>query len=98
MLDNRDLIILAAAFYIGNVVSKFFTALSDGIITPLLAPAAAAGKGVTEFQVVVAGVTLKIGEVLTALVQLIISFVLVVFTIGLLRTYFLSKIGASRTQ
>ena len=98
MLDNRDLIILAAAFYIGNVVSKFFTALSDGIITPLLAPAAAAGKGVTEFQVVVGGVTLKIGAVLTALVQLVISFVLVVFTIGLLRTYFLSKIGASRTQ
>lgn len=98
MLDNKDLIILTAAFYLGSVVAKFFTALSDGIITPLLAPAAAAGKGVTEFQVVVAGVTLKIGEVLTALVQLIISFVLVVFTIGLLRTYFLSKIGASRTQ
>jgi hypothetical protein len=78
-------------------VSKFFTALSDGIITPLLAPAASAGKGVTEFQIVMGGVTLKVGEVLTALVQLIISFVLVVFGIGVLRTYFLSKIGASRT-
>lgn len=98
MLETRDIIILASAFYIGNVVTKFFTALSDGIITPLLAPAAAAGKGVTEFQVVVGGVTLKIGEVLTALVQLLISFVLVVFAIGFLRTYFLSKIGASRTQ
>lgn len=98
MLDTRDIIILASAFYIGNVVAKFFTALSDGIITPLLAPAAAAGKGVTEFQVVVGGVTLKIGEVLTALVQLLISFVLVVFAIGFLRTYFLSKIGASRVQ
>ncbi len=98
MLEPRDIIILASAFYLGTVVAQFFTALSDGIITPLLAPAAAAGKGVTEFQVVVGGVTLKIGAVLTALVQLVISFVLVVFTIGLLRTYFLSKIGASRTQ
>jgi hypothetical protein len=42
------------------------------------------------------GVTLRVGEVLTALVQLMISFFLVVFSIGLLRTYFLSKIGASR--
>jgi large-conductance mechanosensitive channel len=96
MLETKDIIILTAAFYLGSVVSKFFTALSDGIITPLLAPAAAAGKGVTEYQVVVGGVTLKIGEVLTALVQLLISFFLVVVSIGFLRTYFLSKIGASR--
>jgi large-conductance mechanosensitive channel len=96
MLDTKDIIILTAGFYLGNVVSKFFTALSDGIITPLLAPAAAAGKGVSEFQVNIGGVNLRVGEVLTALVQLIISFVLVVFTIGLLRTYFLSKIGAQR--
>jgi large-conductance mechanosensitive channel len=96
MLDTKDIIILTAAFYLGSVVSKFFTALSDGIITPLLAPAAAAGKGVTEYQVSVGGVTLRVGEVLTALVQLLISFFLVVVSIGLLRTYFLSKIGASR--
>ena len=99
MLDTKDIIILTAAFYLGSVVSKFFTALSDGILTPLLAPAAAmAGKGVTDYQIVVGGVTLKVGEVLTALVQLIISFALVVFTIGLLRTYFLSKIGAKRVE
>jgi large-conductance mechanosensitive channel len=96
MLDTKDIIILTAAFYLGSVVSKFFTALSDGIITPLLAPAASAGKGVTDYQVSVGGVTLKIGEVLTALVQLLISFFLVVVSIGFLRTYFLSKIGASR--
>lgn len=97
MLDSKDLIILTSAFYLGSVVARFFDALSSGIITPLLAPAAAAGKGVTEFQVQVGGVTLRVGEVMTALVQLLISFVLVVFTIGFLRTYFLSKIGASRT-
>jgi large-conductance mechanosensitive channel len=98
MLDTKDIIILTAGFYLGNVVSKFFTALSDGIVTPLLAPAAAAGKGVSEFQVSVGGVTLKVGEVLSALVQLLISFVLVVFTIGILRTYFLSRIGARRVE
>ncbi len=98
MLDTKDIIIITAAIYLGSVVSKFFTALSDGVITPLLAPAAAAGKGVSEFQMVVGGVTLKVGEVLSALVQLMISFVLVVFTIGALRTYFLSKIGARRVE
>lgn len=96
MLDNRDIIIVTAAIYLGSVVSNFFKALSDGIVTPILAPATAAGKGVTEFTVSAAGVTLKVGAVLSALVQLIISFVVVIFTIGVLRTYFLSKIGANR--
>jgi large-conductance mechanosensitive channel len=97
MLDTRDLIIITAAIYLGSVVAKFFTALSEGVIAPILAPAAAAGKGVASYTVTIGGATLKIGELLSSLVQLIISFILVVFTIGILRTYFLSKIGASRT-
>jgi hypothetical protein len=97
MLDTKDIIIITASIYLGSVVAKFFTALSDGIITPVLAPAASAGKGIAEYTVVIGGVTLRVGEVISSLVQLMISFVLVVFTIGVLRTYFLSKIGASRT-
>jgi large-conductance mechanosensitive channel len=97
MLDSKDIIIITAAIYLGSVVSKFFTALSEGVIAPILAPAAAAGKGVAAYTVTVGGATLKIGELLSAFVQLAISFVIVVFTIGILRTYFLSKIGASRT-
>ena len=98
MLDTRDIIILTASFYLGSVVSKFFTALSDGILTPILSPAAAAGKGVSDFTVSMGGVTLKVGEVLSALVNLLVSFVLVVFTIGLLRAYVLTRIGAKRTE
>lgn len=97
MLDTKDIIIITTAIYLGTVVSKFFTALSDGIIAPLLAPAAAAGKGVSEFQVSVAGVNLKVGEVISALVNLVVSFAVAVFAVGILRTYFLSRIGASRT-
>ena len=97
MLDTKD-IIITTAIYLGTVVSKFFTAISDGIIAPLLAPAAAAGKGVSEFQVSVAGVNLKVGEVISALVNLLVSFGVAVFAISILRTYFLSKIGASRYQ
>lgn len=97
MLDTKDIIIITASIYLGSVVTKFFTSLSDGIITPVLAPAASAGKGITEYTVSVGGVTLKVGEVISSLVQLMISFILVVFTIGVLRTYFLSKIGANRT-
>ena len=96
MLDTKDLIIITAAIYLGSVVAKFFTALSDGVIAPILAPAAAAGKGVAAYTVTIGGATLKIGELLSALVQLMVSFILVVFTIGVLRTYFLSKIGANR--
>jgi large-conductance mechanosensitive channel len=98
MLDTKDLIILTAAFYLGSVVSKFFTSLTEDIITPLLAPAASAGKGVSSFTISVGGITLKVGEFMVSLVNLLISFVLVVFAIGFLRTYFLSRIGAGRTE
>ena len=96
MLDTKDIIILTAAFYLGSVVAAFFKSLNDGILVPLLAPAASAGKGVTAFTVKVGSAELKVGAVIGDLVNLIVSFVLVVFTIGLLRTYVLSKIGASR--
>lgn len=98
MLDTKDIIILTASFYLGTVVAGFFKSLNDGILVPLLAPAAAAGKGVTGFSIKVGSVELKVGQVITELVNLIVSFVLVVFTIGLLRTYILSKIGAGRRR
>jgi len=96
MLDTRDIIILTASFYLGGVVGEFFKSLSEDILTPLLAPAAAAGKGVSSYTVSAGGVTLKLGEVLVAFVNLVVSFVLVVFTIGLLRTYVLTRIGAGQ--
>ena len=96
MLDTRDIIILTASFYLGGVVGEFFKSLSEDILTPLLAPAAAAGKGVSTYTVTVGGITLKLGEVMVAFVNLVVSFVLVIFTIGMLRTYVLSKIGAAR--
>ena len=98
MLDTKDIIILTASFYLGTVVAGFFKSLNDGLLVPLLAPAAAAGKGVTGFSIKVGSVELKVGQVITELVNLIVSFVLVVFTIGLLRTYILSKIGAGRRR
>jgi len=96
MLDTKDIIIITASIYLGSVVSKFFSALSEGLIAPVLAPALSAGKGITEAQVTVAGATLKVGAVVASLIDLVVSFVVVVFAIGLLRTYFLSKIGAQR--
>lgn len=96
MLDTKDIIIITASIYLGSVVAKFFTAVSEGLVAPILAPALSAGKGITEAQVTVAGATLKVGAVIAALTDLIISFIVVVFTIGILRTYFLSKIGAKR--
>jgi large-conductance mechanosensitive channel len=96
MLDTKDIIILTASFYLGSVVAAFFKSLNDGILVPLLAPAAAAGKGVSAFSVKVGSAELKVGAVIGDLVNLIVSFALVVFTVGLLRTYVLSKIGARR--
>jgi large-conductance mechanosensitive channel len=96
MLDTRDIIILTAAFYLGSVVSKFFGSLTDGVITPLLAPTVSAEKGLSAFSIKVGSANLKIGQVVVDLINLIVSFAIVVFTIGLLRTYILSRIGARR--
>jgi len=98
MLDTKDIIILTASFYLGSVVAAFFKSLNDGILVPLLAPAVAAGKGVSTLSIKVGSADLKVGNVIAELVNLIVSFVLVVFTIGLLRTYVLSKIGARREK
>jgi large-conductance mechanosensitive channel len=98
MLDTKDIIILTAAFYLGSVVAAFFKSLNDGILVPLLAPAASAGKGVTAFTIKIGSAELKIGAVIGDLVNLIVSFALVVFTIGLLRSYVLTRIGASRAR
>jgi large-conductance mechanosensitive channel len=95
MLDSKDIIILSASFYLGSVVARFFTALVDGIVAPLLAPLGS--KGIAESVVVVGGVTLKTGELIAATIQLMISFAVVVYAIGVLRTYYLSKIGAGKT-
>lgn len=95
MLDTRDIIILTAAFYLGSVVSRFFGALTDGIIAPVLTPLSGGAK-MSDAVTNVGGVTLKTGELLAATIQLVISFIVVVYMIGILRTYFLSKIGASR--
>ena len=94
MLDTKDIIILTAAVYPGSVVSRFSGAPTDGIIAPL--PAPLGGKGLSESVVVVGGVTLKTGELIASTIQLMISFAVVVYAIGVLRTYYLSKIGASR--
>jgi hypothetical protein len=96
MLDTKDIIILTAAFYLGSVVAAFFKTLNDGILVPLLAPAASAGKGITAFSIKVGSADLKVGAVIGDLVNLIVSFALVVFTIGLLRSYVLTRIGATR--
>jgi len=96
MLDTKDIIILTAAFYLGSVVAGFFKSLNDGILVPLLAPAASAGKGISGFSIKVGSADLKVGQVIVELVNLTVSFALVVFTIGLLRSYVLSKIGAKR--
>jgi hypothetical protein len=91
MLDTRDLIILTAAIYLGSVVSRFFTALTDGVIMPIIG----GGKGLQESVIVIGGTTLKTGELLASTFQLVLSFIIVVYMIGVLRTYFLSRIGAA---
>lgn len=96
MLTNADMIILTAAVYLGGVLGEFFKSLSADLILPILAPVAAAGKGVSEFTVRVGSVELKVGEVLSKFVSLVISLFLVVTTVGILKSYVLPAVGGKK--
>ena len=98
MLTNSDLIILTAAVYLGGVLSSFFTSLSQDIVLPLLAPVAAAGKGVSEYKIRIGTIELKVGEFLAEFINLVISLFLVVTTVGLLKSYVLPAVGGKRAQ
>jgi len=96
MLTNSDLIILTAAVYLGGVLSAFFDALSKDLILPVLAPVTAAGKGVSEFEVSLGSIKLKVGDLLAQSVSLVISVFLVVTVVGLLKTYVLPAVGGKK--
>lgn len=96
MLTNADLIILTAAVYLGGSLTKFFTALSQDIILPLIAPITAAQKDLSAFTIQLGSVQLKIGEFLVELVNLIISLFLVVTVVGIIKSYVLPAVGGKR--
>lgn len=96
MLSNSDIVILTASFYLASVFSQFFTSVSRDIILPILAPITAAQKDVATFSIRIGNIELKIGSVLSELVNLTIAMGIVVFTIGLLKSYVLPTIGARR--
>lgn len=98
MLTNADLIILTAAVYLGGVLADFFKALSADLILPILSPVASAGKGVSDFTVRLGSVELKVGDLLSKTVSLVISLFLVVTVIGLLKSYVLPAVGGKKVM
>ena len=96
MLSNSDIVILTAAFYLASVFSQFFTAISRDIILPILSPITAAQKDVAAFTIRIGNIELRIGNVLSELVNLVIALGIVVFTVGLLKSYVLPAVGARR--
>jgi|688.fasta_scaffold00564_12 large-conductance mechanosensitive channel len=98
MLTNADLIILTASVYLGGVLGEFFKSLSADLILPLLSPVTAAGKGVSDFTVRLGSIELRVGELLSKFVSLVISLFLVVTTVGLLKTYVLPAVGGKKTM
>jgi large-conductance mechanosensitive channel len=96
MLDTKDIIILTVSFYLGGVTASFFKALSDDILTPLLASTNDASANLKTWTVSVGKSTLKVGDFLSAFINLVFSFAVTVFVVGLLRSYVLSKVGAGR--
>jgi len=96
MLTNADLIILTASVYLGGVLGEFFKSLSADLILPILSPVASAGKDVSDFKVRIGSIELRVGEVLSKFVSLVIAMFLVVTTVGLLKAYVLPSVGGKK--
>ena len=96
-MDSRRLLLtIAIAIVIGGSLKDFFTAITNGLVTPLIGAAFPALQStVTGFVVQVGSVKLQVGEVIGATATLLIALLVVSFTLPYIKAYAPIK-GAAR--
>jgi large-conductance mechanosensitive channel len=88
MSSRRLLITVAVAFVIGGALKDFFSSITTGLVTPVvgaLFPSVQKSVYGLEFQV--GGVTLEVGQVISATVTLLVSLLVVSLTLPYLKQY-----------
>lgn len=88
MSSRRLLLTVAIAFVIGSALKDFFTAVTAGLVTPVvgsLFPAVQQTVGGLEINI--AGVKLEVGQVISATATLVISLLVVSVTLPYLKAY-----------
>lgn len=88
-MDSRRLLLtFAIAIVIGGALKDFFTALTNGLVTPIIASLFSTLQSTVGGVVVnVGGVKLQVGEVISATATLLISLLVVSITLPYIKAY-----------
>lgn len=98
MSSRRLLITVAVAFVVGSALKDFFSALTSGLVTPLvtsLLPGVQAS--VAGLTIQLGGVKLEVGSVVSATATLVISLLVVSLTLPYIKAYAPIR-GAARSS
>lgn len=88
MGSRRLLITIAIAFVVGSALKDFFSALTQGLVTPVIAslfPGVQAS--VAGMTIQLGSIKLEVGSVITATTTLLVSLAVVSFTLPYLKAY-----------
>ena len=98
-MDSRRLLLtIAIAIVIGGSLKDFFTAITNGLVAPLVAAAFPSIQStVTGMVIQVGPVKLQVGEVIGATATLLIALLVVSVTLPYIKAYAPIK-GAARPQ
>ena len=88
MSSRRLLLTVAIAFVIGAALKDFFSAVTAGLVTPVVGSLfPGAQQSVGGLELTVAGVKLEVGQVISATATLMISLLVVSVTLPYLKAY-----------
>lgn len=86
MTPENLLWVTAISFFIGGALKDFFQAINHDLVTPIAA-ALFGSVNAESFVVTVGGVKLRIGDVLTSTLSLLVALTIVAVTLPYLRAY-----------
>lgn len=87
MAGDNQILVFAIAFYVGMLLTQFFTALMRDLVLPMLSPIASSEAGVGKLVVNLGGIKLNIGDVLVHSLNLIIALVVVSYALPYFKDY-----------
>lgn len=98
MSSRRLLITVAVAFVVGSALKDFFSAVTTGLVTPIVSSLfPALQQSVSGYSVQIGSVKLEVGQVLSATATLLISLLVVSVTLPYIKAYAPIR-GAARSS
>lgn len=87
MSANTTLLTFAVAIYIGSALKDFFTILINNLVMPLLAATIGSEKSIDKIVWTVGGIKLNVGDVISALINLFLAYLIVSLTLPYIQAY-----------